>query len=199
MINFQKNEQFEKKISKFYGSKFAVSTDCCTHAIELCLRLKQPKKVTCPNHTYLSVPMTLEKLKIKWKFEKIKWKKYYFIGNTRIIDAAVFWKKNGYVKKSLMCLSFQKKKFLSLGKGGMILTDNYHDYRKLKKMSYDGRIDLSKTWVNQKNISTLGFHYYMTPETAQKGLSKFENMKNKYEKYKDYKLYPDLSKFKIFK
>ena len=52
MINFQKNEQFEKKISKFYGSKFAVSTDCCTHAIELCLRLKQPKKVTCPNHTY---------------------------------------------------------------------------------------------------------------------------------------------------
>ena len=67
MINFQKNEQFEKKISKFYGSKFAVSTDCCTHAIELCLRLKKPKKVTCPNHTYLSIPMTFEKLKIKWK------------------------------------------------------------------------------------------------------------------------------------
>ena len=110
MINFQKNEQFEKKISKFYGSKFAVSTDCCTHAIELCLRLKQPKKVTCPNHTYLSIPMTFEKLKIKWKFENIKWKKYYYIGNTRIIDAAVFWKKNGYVKNSLMCLSFQKKK-----------------------------------------------------------------------------------------
>ena len=81
----------------------------------------------------------------------------------------------------------------------MILTNNYQDFKKLKKMRYDGRIDLSKTWVNQKNISTLGFHYYMTPETAQKGLSKFKNMKNKNEKFKDYTLYPDLSKFKIFK
>ena len=36
--------QFEKKIAKFFGSKYAVATDSCTHAIELCLRLKKTKK-----------------------------------------------------------------------------------------------------------------------------------------------------------
>ena len=30
-------ESFEKDIADFYGSPYAVATDCCTHAIELCL------------------------------------------------------------------------------------------------------------------------------------------------------------------
>ena len=37
-------------------------------------------------------------------------------------------------------------------------------------MSYDGRENSANIpWVDQ-DISVLGFHYYMTPETAQKGL-----------------------------
>ena len=38
-----------------------------------------------------------------------------------------------------MCLSFQYQKHLSLGRGGMILTDNFDDKKILKEMSYDGR------------------------------------------------------------
>jgi hypothetical protein len=37
-------------------------------------------------------------------------------------------------------------------------------------MSYDGR-EPDSPWRDQ-NISTMGYHYYMTPETAQNGLDK---------------------------
>ena len=37
-------------------------------------------------------------------------------------------------------------------------------------MSYDGRLP-DVPWREQ-NISSVGYHYYMTPETAQLGLEK---------------------------
>ena len=68
----------------------------------------------------------------------------------------------------LCVLSFQFQKHLSLGRGGMILTDDKDAKDELKKMSYDGRVPDSP-WRDQ-NISTMGYHYYMTPETAQNGI-----------------------------
>ena len=32
--------EFENRIADFYGSPYAVAIDCCTHALELVLRLK---------------------------------------------------------------------------------------------------------------------------------------------------------------
>jgi dTDP-4-amino-4,6-dideoxygalactose transaminase len=32
--------EFEQKIAEFFGAKYAVATDCCTHAIELRIRYK---------------------------------------------------------------------------------------------------------------------------------------------------------------
>ena len=108
--------ELEKTVASFYGAPYAVATDCCTHAIELCLRLNPHfKNVTCPSHTYLSVPMTFEKLGLEWAFFDQYWKDYYYIGNTNIIDAAVYWKSNGYIPNTRMCLSFQYKKHLNLG------------------------------------------------------------------------------------
>jgi dTDP-4-amino-4,6-dideoxygalactose transaminase len=60
---------FESLIADFYQARFAVSVDCCTHAIELCLRHKLIKSTTCPSHTYISIPFTFKKLNIEWKFE----------------------------------------------------------------------------------------------------------------------------------
>ena len=45
----------------------------------------------------------------------------------------------------------------------MILTDKKYIRDNLKRMSYDGR-DPDIPWRDQ-NISTIGYHYYMTPET----------------------------------
>jgi dTDP-4-amino-4,6-dideoxygalactose transaminase len=187
---------FENTIARFYGAPYAVATDCCTHAIELCLRLTQPKAVTCPKQTYLSIPMTFEKLELQWEFYDYQWQDYYYIGNTNVVDAAVLWKENSYIDNTFMCLSFQFKKHLNLGRGGMILTDNQEAATKLKKMSYDGRLP-DVLWKDQ-DIDILGYHYYMTPETAELGIEKFHQVKNLESKRWSNQDYPDISKMKVF-
>ena len=188
--------ELEKEIANFYGAKHAVATDCCTHAIELCLRLQDIKSATTPKHTYLSIPMTLEKLGIKWKFTDTYWKEYYRIGGTNIVDAAVYWKQGGYIPDTFMCLSFQYRKHLNLGRGGMILTDDSEAAIKLKKMSYDGR-EPDVLWA-EHDVDTLGYHYYMTPETAQIGLDKLQHAKDTAPRQWSYKDYPDISTMKVF-
>lgn len=191
-----KVREFEYEMAHFYGAPYAVATDCCTHAIELCLRLFKPVAVTCPNHTYASIPMTFEKLNIQWAFHDIHWRDYYFIGNTNIIDAAVYWENNGYIRNTMMCLSFQFKKHLNIGRGGMILLDNREQYEQLLKMRYDGRTD-DKPWAEQ-NIETIGYHYYMTPEQAELGLEKLKTARTTEPKRWSSKDYPDLKQMKVF-
>lgn len=188
--------KFEETIAEFYGSKYAVATDCCTHALELCLRHTEFKNVTTQKHTYLSVPMTLEKLNLNWQWYHTNWEEYYYLGNTNISDAAVYFKRGGYVPGTFMCLSFQYKKHLNVGRGGMILTDDYTSYTQLKKMSYDGRLP-DVAWAEQ-DVDTLGYHYYMTPETAQLGLDRFNMVKDLEPRQWSFKDYPDISKMKVF-
>ena len=193
---FEHVEKFEQELAKFYGAPYAVVTDCCTHAIELCLRYKKFNNITIPNHTYISVPFTFAKLNLKWNFEYEEWKDFYYLEGTNIIDAAVYWEENGYIENTFMCLSFQFKKHLSLGRGGAILLQNKEDYDILKKMSYDGR-DLSKPWADQ-DIDTLGYHYYMTPETAMLGIEKLSDVRNRPSREWTFEDYPDLKKLSVF-
>jgi len=190
-------ERFEKRIANFYNAPYAIATDCCTHAIELSLRYTKVRAATCPVHTYISIPFTLKKLGINWYFENTQWSDYYYLGNTNIIDAAVYWKEDGYIPDTLMCLSFQYKKHLNLSKGGMILVNTHEDYIALKKMSYDGRIP-NLPWMEQ-NIDTIGYHYYMTPETAQLGLDRLDAAIVKIPNQWTYSDYPYLSDMDIFK
>jgi dTDP-4-amino-4,6-dideoxygalactose transaminase len=196
-------EQLEHKIAEYFGAPYAVAVDCCTHGIELCLRLHDegepdfPYQFTCPPHTYLSVPMTFEKLNLDWNFVDNRWEKYYTIGNTNIIDAAVLWEKDSYIPSSIMCVSFQLKKHLSLGKGGIILLDCAEDADILRQIRYDGRPDLDRPWADQK-IELFGYHYQMTYETAQLGLDKFDDAVHRIPKHWTYKDYPNLSDYDIF-
>ena len=129
---FEHVRQFEEEIADFYGAPYAVATDSCTHAIEFCFRLLYPLVVPqIPKHTYLSVPMTFMKLEIPFLLVDRKWSDWYPINDTNIIDAAVYWEEGGYIPDTKMCLSFQFKKHLSLGRGGMILTDSEKDYHEL--------------------------------------------------------------------
>ena len=196
-MSFVAVEKFEQKIADFYGSKYAVAVDCCTHAIELCLRYTEADNVTFPTRTYISVPFLGEKLKLNWSWDDRKWQDYYYIGNTNIVDAAVLWKRGGYIPGTLMCLSFQFQKHLSLGRGGMILTDDAAAAEQLKKMSYDGRVP-DKPW-RQQNIDTMGYHYYMTPETAERGLFAFWDALEKTPRKWVWEDWPDLRNMDIFK
>ena len=196
-MSFEVVNDFEQKIAHWYGSPYAVAVDCCTHGIELSLRHQNVLSITVPKRTYLSIPFLADKLGIELKWKEENWKDYYYIGDTNIIDAAVLWRKHSYIPGTLMCLSFQYQKHLSLGRGGMILTDDYDAAHELTQMSYDGRIP-NVPWREQ-NIDTIGYHYYMTPETAEKGLEKLpEAIKTK---PRDWVLedWPDLSKMDVFK
>ena len=192
-------EEFEKKIAEFFGAPFAVAVDSCTHAIEICLRFNESKDITCPNRTYLSIPMLASKLNIPLYWRYFEWENYYCLTTepNPIIDAAVYWKKDGYISNTLMCISFQYQKHLSLGRGGVILCSTKEQYDKLKKMSYDGR--LPNTPWREQNIDMIGYHYYMTPETAKLGLEKLEQAISTKPKQWVYTDWPDLTQMDIFK
>lgn len=196
-MSFNSVYKFENLISKFFKAPYGIATDCCSHAIELCLRYKKIKKISIPTNTYISIPMLAIKLGIKWSWNKKKWKDFYFLQNTNIIDASVLWKKNSYIKDTFMCLSFQKQKHINIGKGGMILTDNFDAYNALTKMSYDGRAR-NIPWREQ-NISIMGYHYYMTPESAEIGIKIFDKKSKKMPRIWSYKDYPNLTKLNLFK
>ncbi len=189
-------KDFEDKVAKFFGAKYAVAVDSCTHGLELCLRMQKIKELCVPKRTYISVPFLANKLGIPLKWKEESWQDYYFIEGTNIADAAVLWRKGSYVPNTFMCLSFQFQKHLSLGRGGMILTDNKQASEDLKKMSYDGRLP-DVPWRDQ-DISSFGYHYYMTPETAQIGLDKLEDAINTKPKKWVINDWPDLTKMKVF-
>ena len=123
---------------------------------------------------------------------------YYHIGNTRIIDGAVHFAQDGYVPDTLMCLSFQFKKPLGLGRGGAILCNKQSDYDTLKKMSYDGRDLTADGWWGDQQIDTQGYHYYMTPETAQLGIDKLPVVSRVEWPTWSWKNYPDLTTMPVF-
>jgi dTDP-4-amino-4,6-dideoxygalactose transaminase len=198
-MNFGVVSTFENKISEFFGSKYAVAVDSCTHGLELCLRHTKETRINVPKRTYLSVPFLAEKIGLERKWRDDNWEKYYTInyGDKRIIDAAVLWEKNSYIPNTFMCISFQYQKHLSLGRGGVILLDNEIDYLSLKKMSYDGRLP-NVPWRDQ-DIDTVGFHYYMTPETAQLGLDKLQTAIDTPPRQWVVTDWPDLTEMQIFK
>ena len=197
MPNHETVTSFENEIAKFYGAPYAVAVDCCTHAIELCLRYKKIEKFTVPPNTYPSIPNLAEKIGIEFEWEEQEWKDYYQLGGTNIIDAAVFWKETSYIIDTFMCLSFQFQKHLSLGRGGMILTDDKEARDKLVKMAHDGRTP-GISWVKQ-NIDIIGYHYYMIPEIAEEGLRKLPDAINTKPKKWSITEWPDLRNMEIFK
>lgn len=196
MVNLNTVTEFENKIAKFFNAPYAIAVDSCTHGVELCLRYTNADSISVPKNTYLSIPFLSHKLNIELEWRNEDWEDYYYLTDN-VIDAAVLWKKNSYIPKTFMGLSFQYQKHLSLGRGGVILTDNHEAALQLKKMSYDGRLP-SIPWREQ-NIDTIGYHYYMTPETANLGLEKLENAINTEPRKWVTNDWPDLTQMDIFK
>jgi hypothetical protein len=193
--------EFERRIAEFFGAPFAVATDSATSAIELCLRreiaLGFENRVYSPKRTYLSVPMLANKLGVPLRWYDEDWKEYYRVSKSAIFDAATMWRRNSYIPHSLMCVSFQYQKHLSVGRLGVILCDNKEAAIELKKLSYDGRLP-NVPWREQ-NVSSYGFHYYATPEACQIALNKLEVAIATPPKIWSYLDYPDVSQMDVFK
>jgi dTDP-4-amino-4,6-dideoxygalactose transaminase len=165
--------KFEKELAEFTGAPYAIMTDCCTHAIELCLRYELQDrryldKVVFTAYTYLSVPMTFRKLGIKYEHIEYDWTGEYPFYGTRIWDSARRLQPNMYRPHAFQCISFGQGKPLQIGRGGAILTDDKNAYTTMLAQRYDGR-DLSiSPWQNQK-VFRVGYHYKPTIEEAEIG------------------------------
>lgn len=200
-MDFNVITEFEKEVAKFFGAPYAVAVDCCTHGVELSIRLQMKKgihipKIYSPKRTYISIPFLANKLGLELEWKDEDWVDIYYVF-PKVIDAAVLWKKDSYISGTFMSLSFQYQKHLSLGRGGMILCDNEADAKMLTKMSYDGRLP-NIPWRDQ-DIETMGYHYYMTPETAQRGLDKLKEAIETLPRQWVVTDWPDLTQMKIFK
>ena len=189
---------FEQKIASFFGAPYAVATDSCTHGLELCLRYTNPIEMRSPTRTYLSVPMLANKLNIGlyWWPDYGDWADMYLITD-KIIDAAVTWEKDSYIPGSLMCVSFQHQKHLSVGRLGVILCDSEQDAIKLRMLAHDGRTP-GTPWREQ-NVKSFGFHYYAQPELCQIALDKLGKAIATEPRKWSYLDYPDLTEMDIFK
>lgn len=196
-IEYDDIDLFEESIAAYFGAPYAVATDSCTHAIELCFRYLNSDNIKIPKNTYISIPFTAMKLNLNWEWISLAWEDFHYLDyHNKIIDAAVYWKEKGYIPGSHMCLSFQYKKHLSLSKGGMVLCPDYISYINIKKMGYDGRMP-NTPWAYQ-NIDRIGYHYNMTPETARLGLEKISQAIMKEPRKWTWEDYPDLTKMKVF-
>jgi len=194
---------FEEKLAAFAGSKYCILTDCCSHGLFLCLKYfnksgQSKQIIKIPKHTYASVPMQIEHAGYKYEFGDIKWKGIYRLDPLPIYDAAVRFTKGMYIPDSLVVTSFQIKKRLPIGKGGAIFTDDEEIYKWLKLSSYDGR-DLNTPYDDEEHMSVFGYHMYMTPEDAARGILLMDKLPEVNEDSATWENYPDLSLYKAFK
>ena len=169
---FEKILEFETALAQFTGAPHAVMTDCCTHAIELCMRYDQVQTCKFTPYTYVSVPMTMHKLGIKYQYLDHEWQRWvgeYPFVETRIWDSARRLEANMYRAGQMQCVSFGHDKPLPIGRGGAILLDDKTAYQTLLRMRYDGRDLTISPWVKQQEFR-VGYHYRPTIEEAQRGL-----------------------------
>ena len=190
-------EIFERKVADFAGSKYAVAVDCCSHGIFLALKyLNAQGEITVPSRTYISVPTQVVHAGCRVKFEDYQWSGAYQLSPYPVWDGAVRWHKDMY-QGGFHVLSFQIKKRIPIGRGGMILTDDLDAYNWLKRASHDGRTP-NTNFVND-NITMLGYHYYMTPEDAARGILLMDQTPEMNEDSGNQNSYSDLSTLGIFK
>lgn len=188
---------FERKVAEFAGAKYGVSVDCCSNGLFLALKYLDAKGlVEIPKHTYLSVPMTIKHAGCHPTFRQEEWTGAYQLKPYPIWDAATRWRKGMYLG-GLHVVSFQIKKRVPIGRGGIILTDDKAAYDWLIKARYDGRDMEVPQWEDDTDIC--GWHMYMTPEDAARGIILMDQIPDDNPDTATWENYADLSVKKLWK
>ncbi len=191
---------FENKLAKFAGSKYCVLTDSASSGLFLSLQYRKMKtQISIPVQTYASVAMQIISSGNELLFRNIDWSGMYELGDTKVIDSAARFGPDIYHGDDyLQVLSFQIKKRLPIGKGGAVLTSSKEAYEWLKFSSYDGR-NLQTSYDDTSHIQQFGWHCYMTPEDAARGILLMDGLPRNYEDTMNSSNYPPLTDFEFFK
>jgi len=160
-MSFAKIRAFETELAQLTGAPYAIMTDCCTNALELCLRYDQVKNVEFTCYTYLSIYQLLHRLEIEYDLEDKQWIGEYQFKGSRIWDSARMFGENIYRPGQLQCMSFGFDKPLYLGWGA---------------------------WDSEP-LPRIAYHMRPTPELAEFGLQKIRL--GDYQIGTESKKYPD--------
>lgn len=185
---------FEREVASFCGSKFAVATDSCTSAIFLSCKYRNAQLVLLPARTYISVPFAVIHSGGRVGFDDLQWRGSYKLEPYDIYDSALRFRRGMY-RGGLECLSFQMKKLLPIGKGGMILTDSEQEAKWLLKARSNGR-----NWevpFEEDNVDMVGWNMAPLPEQAARGLQLLEACGDGFEDQSGN--YPDLRRMPVFR
>ena len=176
-MSFDTLFKFEKALAEYTGAPYAVVTDGCTHALELCFRLDRITYTEFTAFTYLSILQLMNKLNVSYELKTEYWNSAgeYQFAKTNIWDSARLLKPAMYRSGMKQCLSFGHSKPLELGKAGAILLDSEWQYRELSKMRSDGRDLRIAPWQDQLTFGE-GYHYCPTLETCQLGIDFLSNI-----------------------
>jgi DegT/DnrJ/EryC1/StrS aminotransferase family len=187
-MSFQALFDFESALAEYTGAPYVVLTDGCTHALELCFRHDNIQETAFSAFTYLSVPMLMHHLGVKFTLTDEIWNGEYQFHGTRIWDSARRLLPDMYRPGQFQCLSFGWTKPLQLGKVGAILLDDYEAYKKFSRQRSDGR-DLHIPWQSETEL-ILGWHYCPTLELCERGLDMLPTVPPQSQQVE----YPDLRK-----
>lgn len=183
--------EFERQLAAYTGAPYVVLTDCCTHAIELCMRYDRVEHVEFSAFTYLSVPQLMRQLGIKNTLNDDVWSEqgeYQFHG-TRIWDSARRLVPGMYRPGQMQCVSFGNGKPLQLGRVGAVLLDDVVAYNTMSQQRSDGRDLRTSPWIQQEYFIN-GYHYCPTLEDCAKGIERLEHVSQTVTQ----QVYPDLRK-----
>ncbi len=186
-------DEFERRVAEYAGSKYAVAVDCCTNALFLSMKYMLADVVHIPCRTYVSVPMAAIHAGAKVVFEDREWSGVYQLSPWAIFDGAKRFRRGMY-ECGLHCLSFHTKKHIPIGRGGMILTDSEDAMKWLKLARYDGR---PERHYGDGDIHMLGWHMYMMPDQAARGLTLLDQVKDDNPDLTE--SYPDLRTMPVFR
>lgn len=200
-------KMFEEEVAEYTNAPYAVAVDSCTNALFLSLMYHryvretfgwQSEEIIIPSKTYLSVPMSIIHAGFRVVFNKKEnnWSGLYQLVPFPIYDSAKRLTSDMYIPGTFMCLSFHIKKQISIGKGGMILTDNIDAIEWLKKARYEGR---SEKNYAEDNIDMIGWNMYMSPQTAAHGLALMQNYPEHMPDLGENGGYKDLTENDVFK
>lgn len=185
---------FERTIAEFAGSRFAVAVDTGTAALFLCCHYLRVREVTLPARTYLSVPCSVIHAGGRVRFDDREWSGSYRLEPYPIVDSACRFRRGMHAFGDYTCLSFQYRKHLKIGRGGMILHDHPEADAWLRQARFSGRHEVPLA-VDRPTM--VGWHLFLEPERAAKGLQLFSLRESDHPLDLQFD-YPDLRTFQLY-
>lgn len=217
---FKVVRDFEAALCEYTGAPFAVTATSCTMALLLAVAwhlrdvppgfpdFKLRSQIEIPKHTYVSVPMSVIHAGGRPTFRDEDWVGMYQLKPLLVWDCARRFTRGMYEFPSqkvgydgpanghMLCLSFHWSKILGIQQGGAILHDDPKADAWLRRARFDGRTE--GVAPKDDHFGTIGWHAYMSPETAAAGLVRMSFLPDHISDLPNDD-YPDLSKMEIFK